>query len=279
MTPKSYKDLLDAAARRHVPDNTNFMPRIAARLERRPSMKLRIIRRPLAAILLAIVVLLAGSGVVYANGYLNNAQFWTTNLGKIIIFQNDNRITMLIDGYGSWWHAPIDGVLDENEAVFMDNPLLGEFTLVFNDPTFETKHQDDLIQSGDPDWQLSFCGIRSNVTDELPAGCGFSGKWILAPHDEFPEGSYLVMKQVAGTVTGSFYDNKDKVFDTITGDVYWGKGWRLLGKTEKRGEVTLDINPAGTGIGIIYGEMVPNGICAVREGYQKARLPYLLCEP
>jgi hypothetical protein len=268
-------NVLDDVAKEYVPDYTNLVPNLAARLERSSLMKIRFRQRLLRATLLAILFLLAGSGVVYANGNLKNAEFWTTNLGKIVIFQNDNRITMLIDGYGSWWHAPIEGTLNENEAVFEDNPLLGEFTIVFEENTFKTKPQ----EAGDPDWQLSFCGVRSNITDELPAGCGFSGKWIIASNDDFPEGSYLEMKQVAGTVTGNFYDGTNTVLETITGDVYWGKGWRLLGNTEMRGAVTLDINPAGTGIGIIYGETEPSGLCAVREGYQKARLPYLLCEP
>jgi len=67
MTPKSYKDLLDAAARSHFPDDTNFMPRIAARLERK-SLMLALRTRPLMAALFALLILLMLSGVAYAIG-------------------------------------------------------------------------------------------------------------------------------------------------------------------------------------------------------------------
>jgi hypothetical protein len=67
MTPKSYKEILDMAARSHFPDDTNFMPHIAARLERKSIMtKLR--ARPLVGMLIALLILLALSGVVYALG-------------------------------------------------------------------------------------------------------------------------------------------------------------------------------------------------------------------
>ena len=67
MNPRSYKDLLDAAARSHFPDDTNFMPRIAARLERKTFMQ-SLRARPVMAALIALLVLLMLSGVAYAVG-------------------------------------------------------------------------------------------------------------------------------------------------------------------------------------------------------------------
>ncbi len=59
------KDALEKIARRGVPENTNLMPRIAAQLERKsPMTTLR--TRPLVAMLIALFILLALSGVAYA---------------------------------------------------------------------------------------------------------------------------------------------------------------------------------------------------------------------
>ena len=67
MNDKRMKDALEAIARRGVPENTNLMPRIAAQLERKsPMMTLR--TRPLVAVLIALLILLALSGVAYAIG-------------------------------------------------------------------------------------------------------------------------------------------------------------------------------------------------------------------
>lgn len=67
MNDRRMKEALEAIARRGVPENTNLMPRIAAQLERRsPMTTLR--TRPLVAILVALLILLALSGVAYAIG-------------------------------------------------------------------------------------------------------------------------------------------------------------------------------------------------------------------
>ncbi|MBL0348710.1 hypothetical protein [Candidatus Villigracilis affinis] len=67
MNDKRMKDALEAIARRDVPENTNLMPRIAVQLERKsPMTTLR--ARPFVAILIALLILLTLSGVVYAIG-------------------------------------------------------------------------------------------------------------------------------------------------------------------------------------------------------------------
>ncbi|MBI3738634.1 MAG: hypothetical protein HY258_06280, partial [Chloroflexi bacterium] len=67
MNEKRMKDALDNIARRGVPENVNLMPGIAARLERRTLM-MALRTRPLVAILIALLILLALSGVAYAIG-------------------------------------------------------------------------------------------------------------------------------------------------------------------------------------------------------------------
>ena len=60
-------DVLDDAARDYIPDNTELVPQVAARLKRiSPMMTLR--TRPLAALLIAVLILLALSGAAYALG-------------------------------------------------------------------------------------------------------------------------------------------------------------------------------------------------------------------
>ena len=61
------KDALENIARRDIPENTNLMPRIAAQLERK-SFTMTLRTRPLVAILLALFILLALTGVAYAIG-------------------------------------------------------------------------------------------------------------------------------------------------------------------------------------------------------------------
>lgn len=67
MNDKRMKGALEALARRGVPENTNLMPQITAQLERKsPMLTLR--TRPFAAMLIALFILLALSGVAYALG-------------------------------------------------------------------------------------------------------------------------------------------------------------------------------------------------------------------
>lgn len=67
MSEKHVKDALESIARRGVPENTNLWPALAAHLERKsPMTTLR--SRPMLAVLIALFVLLALSGVAYALG-------------------------------------------------------------------------------------------------------------------------------------------------------------------------------------------------------------------
>jgi hypothetical protein len=67
MNQKSYRDILDSAAAGSVSHNADLWPNISARLERKsPMMTLR--TRPVVAILIAFLILLALSGVAYALG-------------------------------------------------------------------------------------------------------------------------------------------------------------------------------------------------------------------
>jgi hypothetical protein len=67
MNNKTYRDILDSAAADSLSRTTNLMPKISARLERKPLMtSLR--TRPLLALLIAILILFALSGAVYALG-------------------------------------------------------------------------------------------------------------------------------------------------------------------------------------------------------------------
>jgi len=66
MSDDRMKNALEQIARRSVPENTNLWPRIETRIEKRISLMNTLRRRPLAAILLAIIFLLIASGVAYA---------------------------------------------------------------------------------------------------------------------------------------------------------------------------------------------------------------------
>ncbi len=66
MSDNRMKDALEQITRRGVPENTNLWSRIEARIEKRTSPMNTLRRRPLTAILLAIIFLLIVSGVAYA---------------------------------------------------------------------------------------------------------------------------------------------------------------------------------------------------------------------
>jgi len=67
MNRKSYREILDSAAADSLSRNTDLMPKISARLERKPLM-MTLRTRPILALLIAVLVLFALSGAVYALG-------------------------------------------------------------------------------------------------------------------------------------------------------------------------------------------------------------------
>jgi hypothetical protein len=67
MNEKLYRDILDSAAADSLSRNTNLWPKISGRLERK-SFMMTLRTRPIVALLLALLILLALSGVVYAVG-------------------------------------------------------------------------------------------------------------------------------------------------------------------------------------------------------------------
>ena len=192
---------------------------------------------------------------------------WIANIGKVNFMQEGSKITGTIEGYGGQWNEPFEGTLTNNMAVF-NTEWFGDFTLIFEGDTFK---------SGSPN--LSFCGVRSGGENELPAGCGFSGKWTIPDKPGFPGGSYLELKQVEENVTGTFYNGDGEVYDTVSGTVYWGKGWMMNGVTENHGEIMLGINSAETGFTIITDDFpYEQQLCAVREGQTDVYLGSYYCE-
>jgi hypothetical protein len=67
MNEKLYRDILDSAAADSLSRNTNLWPKISVRLERK-SFMMTLRARPVVALLIAVLILLALSGVVYAIG-------------------------------------------------------------------------------------------------------------------------------------------------------------------------------------------------------------------
>ena len=67
MNRKTYRNILDSAAADSLSQNTDLMPKISARLERKPWM-MTLRTRPIVALLIALLILFALSGVAYALG-------------------------------------------------------------------------------------------------------------------------------------------------------------------------------------------------------------------
>ncbi len=218
---------------------------------------------PKIFVLFALISLLVGCAP--ANNTVGGT--WIANVGKINFLQKGNKITGTIEGYGGATKNVFEGTLTDQKAVF-NTEWFGAFTLVFDGNTFK---------SASPD--LAFCGIRSDQNTELPSGCGFSGKWTIPAKPGFPAGSYVELKQVEENVTGTFYNGEGKVYDTISGTVYWGKGWMMNGTTEKHGKVRLDMNSAETGFMIVTDDFpADKQLCAVREGQTNVYLMWYYCK-
>jgi hypothetical protein len=192
---------------------------------------------------------------------------WVANIGTINFQQDGSQVTGAIEGYGGVWKETFEGTITGNQAAF-STEWFGDFTLNFDGNTFK---------SASPD--LAFCGIRSNEKNELPVGCGYTGKWIIPAKPDFPDGGYIELKQVEENVTGTFYNRDGEVYDTISGTVYWGKGWMMDGTTANHGKIQLDINSAETGFTIITDEFAfEEQLCAIREGQTNVYLGSYYCK-
>lgn len=194
---------------------------------------------------------------------------WTTNLGKVNFIQTGSEITGVIEGYGGNWNNTFKGTINENNEASFITDWFGDFTIILTENTFKSKSS-----------ELSFCGIRSDKSEELPAGCGFSGKWIVPSKSVFLDGSYMVLKQVGENVTGDLFDGSNNPYESITGTVEWGKGWHMNGTFKQRGQVTFYINASETGLEFLYsGQPNTQELCAIREGQASAYLGYFTCTP
>lgn len=194
---------------------------------------------------------------------------WTANIGTVNFVQEGNKVTGAVDGYGDTWNESFAGTIDENGEAVFDTDILGGFTLVLEG--------DNYFKSTSPD--LSFCGVRGENA-ELPAGCGFSGKWVTTSRFPAVDKGYILLTQTGADVTGELYNSMNAKYETFTGVVDWGKGWRANGMTTQRGELSLWINAAETGFELMYGESGnPQQLCAVREGIASAYLFSFTCKP
>ena len=195
---------------------------------------------------------------------------WITNVGKLNLKQNvygSGEITGTMEGYGGMGRQDtLQGTLN-GDTVILNSYMLGDLNLTFSTNTFKTADGS----------RNAFCGTRASESNELPSGCGFSGKWILTANSFFPESSFVVLKQTAGNVSGDFYDGKGNVFDKLTGQVTWSKGWWLGGKNEKGHTITLMMNSFETGFEYIYDDLFQLKLCAVRDGLNSADLGNFTC--
>jgi hypothetical protein len=191
---------------------------------------------------------------------------WTTNVGTVNFVQNGSDLTGTMEGYGGGRNDTFKGTVNENGEADFSTDWFGDFTLVLGENTFKSKSSD-----------LSFCGIRGTV--DLPDGCGFSGKWTVPSKSVFLNGSYMILKQSGDKVTGDLYDGNNNVYDSFSGTVDWGKGWRANGTSKQRGELSLWINAAETGFEFMYGNSGnQQQLCAVRDGNTSAFLGSYNCE-
>ena len=200
---------------------------------------------------------------------VNMDGMWTTNVGRLTLKQTGPEITGSMDGYGQ--PGPQDLLQGSwtGSTAALNSQMLGDLDLVFSGDTFSTA----------PGSRVTFCGIHAGGSEELPAGCGFSGIWALTGGNFFPGESIMVLKQVGENVSGDLYDGKGNAFDKLTGRVEWGKGWRVNGKNEKGHSITLVMNSFETGFEYIHDDLYQLQLCAVRQGMSGVDLGNFICTP
>ena len=134
------RELLDAAARTHVPDNLNLYPRLSAQLERKPLMQ-TLRAKPALLILSIVLALLLLTGVAYALG----------------------RLAGFIPGFGFTGDTTTVYILQEPAHIEHD----GITVSVENAVSSSDKFQIDLSRSGNPPVNES---LATSVTAILPDG-------------------------------------------------------------------------------------------------------------
>lgn len=197
----------------------------------------------------------------------NFAGTWMTNVGTVSFLQEGSKLIGVIEGYGGVHNESFEGAVIENKATF-STAWFGDFILSRDGDAFKSITSD-----------LAFCGVRLNATGELPAGCGFSGKWIVPSNSGFPGGGTMVLKQAGENVTGDLHDRNGEIYDTIAGTVYWGKGWGMNGVTGKGEDISFYMNSSETGFQISMDSVDDRQLCAIRDGQPSAYLGFFTCEP
>ncbi len=148
---------------------------------------------------------------------------WLTNVARLSVIQDGETVMVTVQGYGDNWNDFVPGIIEGQMIHFEDTPFWGTFSI-------ELSADGNSFVGTDPD--LSFCGVRSGP---LPLGCGFSGEWELSDSlDTLSPGNRMVLIQEGAEVKGTIYGPDGGIFDTISGEVYWGKGWGLYGEGEYR---------------------------------------------
>jgi hypothetical protein len=148
---------------------------------------------------------------------------WLTNVARLSVVQEGDEVMVTVQGYGDNWNDFVPGVVEGRTIRFEDTTFWGTFSI-------ELSADGDSFVGLDSD--LSFCGVRSGP---LPLGCGFSGTWELSDsQDTLPPGNRMVLIQEGAQVKGTIYGPDGGIFDTVSGEVYWGKGWELRGEGEYR---------------------------------------------
>lgn len=144
---------------------------------------------------------------------------WSTNIATLNLTQDGDRVTGSVEGYGGAWNTYVNGVVRDNVLEFDKSSIFGDISFVMSSDGNSFKSNDE---------GLAWCGVR---TGSLPRGCGFSGKWYLKDNGGIiPSGSYAELIQSGINVAGTIYSGEGSAIDSITGTVYWGKGYGLYGK-------------------------------------------------
>jgi hypothetical protein len=203
-----------------------------------------------------------------ANSWEDFEGSWYTNVAVLTLQQNGSKAMGSIKGYGDQWNEAVGGNVNGSILSF-------DKTSFFGDLEIELSTDGNSFKSANP--ELSFCGVRKG---SLPTGCGFSGKWYLKT-DIFPQGSYMVLLQTGYKVNGKVYTNLNKVWESVSGEVEWGKGWRLKGKgTNHVGDFTLEMTANEKAFNLdTGGDSFNKEWCGLRENESQVWASYFWCKP
>lgn len=235
-------NLLDDVAKDYIPDNTNLVPRLAARLSKRKSLMKQIRTRPLMAAVIVLLILLALSGVAYA---LGRAFGYIPGVGLV---ENSEGLRMLAE--------PVS-ITREGVTLTITQALVypDHIQLVYETSGITPENNGQRAKDANDNFAAFCSSPDGDAKLRLPDGTVIER---LFGSDEYPE-NVFAMKPVYKASIPAEVTELTVVLKCIP--------WARLGAVPENWEVPLKLKsvPVGTAIGMPVLEVEPSGTSSATD--------------